>query len=799
MQQWDQSIVPVSQSSALVPVDPRAGTQMQPYQPPHHYYTPPPAYATQPPPAAPPPAPAPETVVSIADLFGYLRNYGKWGVLAAIPLAALSFYVLGFGSKVYEAEAMLQIYMQENALLKLDKSVGSGLSELSAVQIVNNHRTGLKTRRFVDYLYNRLTKEEQDHYVTGMGVLGLKSRLLIAIGLKDLPKAIPPEELFALKLDEHVRIEPVKESHVLRIIVKDGNPKQAAMLANHYVQDYIDFIADNGIHDAKSAYIQLTEKVQEAKEHMDKAEAELADFSQKADLLKNDDTNNNSTMRAENLERHRSDVEVQLLQAQERVRQLRDAAAQGRDLAGIRGLGDDSQIVEIQKKLNDAKSKRDSLLEWCGARHPKLLQSVKEITRLEDENAARIEAIVQAAETDQERLKSEQKRLAEMLAGARGEAFEQSPNRIVQKQLRNKVESLRALFVDLTHAQDRARLAAELRSNGNLEVKDVAVPPEDPISPKKSLALIASMMVFGLVGLGVPVGIGLSVDHVVPLLRNAARESKAKSQGSAPTQQPATDPQPQPQPSLPHSPFQPALAPPPMSQPMHLLDPNNTQVLASLPELMAGEGPVQLSELLHPSPLTGGNAITQICANLERQRTHRRGTGVVLITSAYVGEGKSLLASALSAALCTSGRSVFLMECNPAAPSIENWFPQAIACSSWTNDLEALRYGQSNLFLLPANDLPSYEVSDLLDGYRAWMARAQAQQLDWIILDGASLLRGFADVAQLAPAATDILFVYDSTISTPDQVKAALNLLRPLATQDQMRGMVLNRTTTFVS
>jgi hypothetical protein len=78
------------------------------------------------------------------------------------------------------------------------------------------------------------------------------------------------------------------------------------------------------------------------------------------------------------------------------------------------------------------------------------------------------------------------------------------------------------------------------------------------------------------------------------------------------------------------------------------------------------------------------------------------------------------------------------------------------------------------------------------------MARAQAQQIDWIILDGASLLRGFADVAQLAPTATDILFVHDSTISSPDQVKAALNLLRPLATQDQMRGMVLNRTTTCV-
>lgn len=808
MQQWENSIVPAPQSSALVPVDPRASTQMQPYvAPPQGYYMPHPGYVPQPQPQpAPAPAPAAETVVSVADLIGYLRNYGRWGIIAAIPLAALCFYFLGFGKKVYEAEAMLQIYMQENTLLKLDKNAGGGLSELSAVQIVNNHRTGLKTRRFVDYLYNRLSKEERDRYVAGMGVMGLKGRLLVAVGLKDLPKAIPPEELFATKLDDLVRIEPVKESHVLRVIVKDGDPQQAALLANHYVQDYIDFIADNSIADATSAYNQLNQKGDEAKARLDEKEAELAEFNRKADLLKNGDANDNSTMRAENLERRRSEVEVELLKAQERVRQLRDAESQGRDLAGIRGLGDDSQIVEIQKKLNDAKSKRDTLLEWCGSRHPKLLQSLREITRLEAENISRIKAIAEASETEESRLESELKRLSEILAGARGQAFEQGPNRIRQKQLRDEVEGLRTLHTEISQAQDRARMAKELRSNGNLEVKDVAVAPEDPISPKKSLALVASMMVFGLVGLGVPVGMGLSVDHVLPMLRTAARESKAKTLAKA-SGEPAVSPAPAPQPA----PVMPPLAPPaPVSpfmqipapsapQPMHLFDPNSTQVLASLPELMAGEGPVQLSELLHPSPLTGGNAISQISAILERQRTLRRGTGVILITSAYVGEGKSLLASALSAALCTSGRSVFLMECNPAAPGIENWFPQAIACSAWTNDLEALRYGQSNLFLLPAHDLPSYEMSDLLDGYRAWMARAQAQQIDWIILDGASLLRGFADVAQLAPNATDILFVHDSTISSPDQVKAALNLLRPLATQDQMRGMVLNRTTTCMT
>jgi hypothetical protein len=83
-------------------------------------------------------------------------------------------------------------------------------------------------------------------------------------------------------------------------------------------------------------------------------------------------------------------------------------------------------------------------------------------------------------------------------------------------------------------------------------------------------------------------------------------------------------------------------------------------------------------------------------------------------------------------------------------------------------------------------------MTDLLDGYRAWMNKAQ-HEVDWIILDGASLLRGFADVAQLAPLSTDILFVHDETRTNSNQVRAALNLLRPLVRPETLRGMVMNR------
>jgi Mrp family chromosome partitioning ATPase len=201
---------------------------------------------------------------------------------------------------------------------------------------------------------------------------------------------------------------------------------------------------------------------------------------------------------------------------------------------------------------------------------------------------------------------------------------------------------------------------------------------------------------------------------------------------------------------------------------------------------------MQFTELLHSDPLGTPSAIAALCRQLTERRSSSPGPRIILTTSAIAGEGKSLLAASTAASLCTSGAKVFLMECNPAAPSLVDWFPQAENFSAMASDLSALRYGLSNLFILPGHDLPSIDMAELLPGYRHWLERA-VREVEWIIIDCASLLMGFADVSKLVPYATDILFIHDDTRCTPEQVKAALNLLRPLTSPDRIRGMVMNR------
>lgn len=758
------------------------------------------------------PAAAQESLISVQEIIDYLRLYWKRGLAVALPAALLAFIYLGFGTPVYESESKLKINLQDSQLMTIAGQGSSGFSELSAPMIINNHRTGLKSRRFVDFLYSKLTPSERDAFLGDTGKLGLKSRIFIALGFSDAPRATPPEELFAAKIDEAVRIEPVKESHILRIQFRDNDGQRSAELANHYVHYYIDYVSEDALSGMKSALETLQTESADLRAKLESKQREVAQFRRSANILGDTQTGEVNAQRAASLAKAVTEAEVDLIKASIDLNEMRRAQASG-DAAGVKGMGTDAQIIELRKQMDETNTKRSNMLEWCGRNHPKVIAFDNELRRMNDSLMSRVGELVSAAEAEEARLRNQYDQLRRQLAEVRGEVFEEDPKYLENNFLSDEAKAERELYNQVLVRMKQTALATRFKDTAQLSIADVAVPPEGPISPRKSIAMLAGMMLFGLFGLAIPIGTGVFKDHLLPLLKTV-RDKATGSTAAAPQQvtgAPASQPShavsdifaeaaPQHSDAWGGVSYQqaahataPAFDPTPFTAPAATVATPSpqTQIIATIPELMAAEGPIQLGELLHPG-VSGDGAILQTATLLSRHQATRSGPGIVLVTSASTSEGKSLLASALAASLCTSGQRVFLMECNPASPSIQNWFPQAGSYSSWTNDLETLRYGASNLFLLPAHDLPSYEVADLLDGYRAWINKAQ-HDVDWIVLDGASLLRGFADVAQLAPLATDILFVHDETRTSGEQVRAAINLLRPLVRNESLRGMVINR------
>jgi Mrp family chromosome partitioning ATPase len=437
----------------------------------------------------------------------------------------------------------------------------------------------------------------------------------------------------------------------------------------------------------------------------------------------------------------------------------------------------------------------------------------------------------------QEDVQTQKRQVADLsaqLAAAQGSAADLGGRNVEYSQLREDVRTHREWYDKVETRRAAAALTSKFRDSGLLRVADRAVPAGKPVKPSKPLAAVAAAMVFGLTLIVLPIGWGFYDDHVKKLLSgkgtfNSAEEEEMMaarvspfSYGTAPQHavRPFVAPEPQAPPPTGYlpSPFSTVQASQPLyaaTRPMAEASPftavppqqakpqpaatsqlrpaeRDLTTIARLPYVHANAPEAILAQLLKPEPLGASGALHNLTGTIERQAANRASSGgIILITSAEAREGKTLVASTLAAALCHQGRSVFMMECNPSSPTLHQWFPRSRGFEAWASDLESLRYSHTNLFLLPGRDLPAHATNELLDGYRTWIDRAKPH-VDWIILDASPLLKSFANVAPLAPLATDVILVSNPSISAAAKIRAAIALLQPMMSSSALRGMVLN-------
>jgi len=754
-----------------------------------------------------------QSLISLVDIIGYIRKRWLRGAVLGLMLGAATFYLLGMGVKIYEAESQLLLRIQDSSPVDIDGTVSRGPGELSAVQLINNHRAELLSRRYLSYFYDHFSAKERDALLEReANSLSRKDELMKLLGLFKAGKLGDPRERFINFMIANARVEPLKESHVLRVQIRDRDPQTAADLANHYIEDYTRYVAEEEGQLSSDAATYLEAKSEEQLKRLHESEKKLTEYRKQQGLTEDVDSKDVSSDKLRQLNVAITEADLKLTRARSDLNDLLAAQKSGRELTELRIFADNADVSFIRKQLDAKIAERAPLEATCGRKHPRMIGLANEIESLRGALKRSVSSVVGMIQAEVE---SQQRQIADyhrQLEEARGAALDVNGKNVQQNELREKVRIERDLYEKLESKRSQAALTGQFRNSGMLRVADVAMVPEKPVKPSKPIAALAAALLFGLSLIGLPVGWGIYDDHVRKLFSPKAEKPVMQdlTQHTAygygyPVQQPAPPVSPFAI-ATPAAPALPAMdRSPPMMQRPSPLQPQTRQlpvikpadaettILARLPYVSGSTPEAMLSELLKPEPVGASSALHQLTSTLEKQAMNRSNTaGVILITSAGTGEGKTLVSATLAAAFCHQGRRVFMMECNPSSPTLHQWFPRAVqGCGAYAHNLEALRYGHSNLFLLPGCDLPAHATNELLDGYRSWIERAKTE-VDWIILDASPLLKSFANVAPLAPLATDVLIVNSPAKTTPAQLRAGLALLQPMMSSSALRGLVVN-------
>lgn len=706
------------------------------------------------------------TVISLAEIFGYLRKHWKMGVLIALPLAAATFYMLGMGAKVYEAEARLLLRIQDPNVFNFGELARTTVTEISAPMLVNNHRAELKSRRFVDYLYAHINEADRKAFLDQYArKKSWKDPIKSFLGMSGNAKTLPPGDLFAIKLAEATRVEPLKDSHILRVQIRAGDAALAAKLANHYIEDYIRYVSEQELTVTHAETDFLEGKGDEIRARLEESEKQLAAYRESQGLVMESEVKDISGDKVRQLTVAISDAEVKRAKLKQDRETIRQSSSTNREPLDLKIVAENPDVVASRKLLEAKTAERAPLAVFCGPRHPKMIAINQEIDNYRKALDRNIAAIMTMTDQDETNISKQIEDLQQQLKAAQAAVFVQGEKMVKQKLLHDKVLMDRELYNKISLRMNQSDLTGQFKESGHLRVADTAVAPEKPLKPNKPVALLASMFVFGFFMIGLPVGFGFCKDQLAPKLRGASLDGNPfpEDTEAAPTTGTLT-----------------TLAP---EQP----------VIGHLPDVANATPTNLLSEFLRPGSASA-DSLRDIVAMLEKRTEQRSGPGVVFISSAESGEGKTSLSSALAAAFCNRGRRVFMIECNATSPTFHLLFPHAYTHATWNKDgMEALRYGTSNLYILPNHPhSTSGEMIDVLENYRGWIEKARPE-VDWIILDGSSIMHNFADVTPLLPLATDVILVQDAVSSSNAHVKGALNLLRPRLSKSAFCGVVMNR------
>lgn len=273
-----------------------------------------------------------------------------------------------------------------------------------------------------------------------------------------------------------VRIEPVKNSKMVKIRVENANPVLAARIANAMSQSFIALSLERRMESSSYAKTFLNEQLKLTKAKLEESELKLNSYTRSNNILTLDEkTNvNNQTF---------TDYSAALAKAvQERIKfeseydsikARPDNARQVLESKTVQSYKE--QLAKLDADYQDnAKIYKDNF--------PKMQQLRARINDLDEKIKLEVANVVASAQTQLSMSKQQEALISARLQQARGEILSGQNNSIPLNMLKREVDTSRQLYDGLLQQVKEVGIVGGVESN-NIQVVDKAEAPLFPFKP----------------------------------------------------------------------------------------------------------------------------------------------------------------------------------------------------------------------------------------------------------------------------------------------------------------------------
>jgi capsular exopolysaccharide synthesis family protein len=409
---------------------------------------------------------------------------------------------------VYRAEARLLIEKRAPRVVDFQDVVQWETSDRAY------YRTQAELLLSRDVLRKALQKPGMQEMFAPHGRSGASPCLLAEVrrtvaALLGTPPAPPPEPWQVLR--GFASVEPVRDSHLLAVVVEGADPERSALVANAVARSFEEYHLESKMAVSDEAFSFLHRQAGQQEQRLIEAQDALQQFREDVRIVSLDvnDRQNPVFARLGRLSEELTEVEMERVALAAQLDLIEESLAPERrtELAGnerllaVPQVRLDATVNAVRTSLVKAEQDAIALADVYGEGHPQM-QAARAKTRLLHERLAdALQQVAGSLAPQLEALRRREDELRRQHEQQNETALALAKQSLTYGRLQSEVERQRRLFEVLVERMREVDLAADYGKT-NVALVEPATPPSAPVRPRKIRIALASVLLGAVLGTG---------------------------------------------------------------------------------------------------------------------------------------------------------------------------------------------------------------------------------------------------------------------------------------------------------
>ncbi len=415
----------------------------------------------------------------------------------ALPLALIVSLGLGY------TKARQVPLFQSTATMRFEKPAtvtqGQQVTDLRVSGFVdlNTYLQELGSGQMRERVINSLTPEE--------------TRILQRPYLKDLqPGQEPPPVGAALG---QLNVGDVRDSYIIRISITHRDPEAAALVANRYVDQFMDYLFTRKNVTIVGASNFLQQRAEALRIEAEDAERKLREYQRRHDLVDLEASMSLVRNRLVAADQALTAARLERIRIEELLKQVQSFQDQGRDLLEISYISNHGSVRALSLQLAELRRNQAILAERYLERHPVMIDTANEIAVVEGQLNDAFDLAIADLRTTLAKTTTDERSMQDEKTAAEREQRRLDDLTAEYKSLNDQAQVKRANYAQI--ANRLVEVDTEKRTESvPVQPLDRAYPAGGPFTPNISGIVKSSVLIFVLVFVGVAVGLSFIDDRI---------------------------------------------------------------------------------------------------------------------------------------------------------------------------------------------------------------------------------------------------------------------------------------------